>query len=120
MTAGAPGLPAQLRGDREPGRVRELEVEQHEVGRAAARGGDAGGGVRGLADHGEALGLEQPPCPRTEAAVIVDDQHRGSHAPDCPAGDGRAASRFSASFYAARASGRTNHSPTMTAATAPV
>ena len=119
-TTGAPGAAAQLGRDREAARVGQLQVEQHQVGREALRGGDARRAVRGLADHREALGLEQPARPGAEPAVVVDDQHRGPHSPRILRAGGASDQPVLRQIYAERASGRTNHRPTITAASAAV
>ena len=67
------------RGDVEAVDVRQLDVEQHEVGPQAARLGDAGGAVGGLADDVEALRLQQHARARTKGGVVVDDEDGQSH-----------------------------------------
>src|SRR5690242_9572350 len=57
-----------------------MDVEQDELRRELRGGVEARGPVLGLADHVEALGLEDGAGTRAKARVIVDDQdvHSGS------------------------------------------
>ena len=66
-------------GDREPVRVRQHDVQQHELGPQGLDGGERRASVRGLADDREAASLEQPAGETAEAGVVVHDQHRLRH-----------------------------------------
>src|SRR5262249_40091614 len=55
----------------------QLDVEQHDVGVELAGDAERLAPVGGLADHVEALGLEQPARYAAEARVVVDDDDRG-------------------------------------------
>ena len=64
---------AQLAGQRQAVLAREVEVEQHEVGRVAGEAGPHGRAVAGLADP-EALALEVAGQHRADPRVVVHDQ----------------------------------------------
>ena len=66
-------------GDREPVRVRQHDVQQHELGPQRLDRRERRGPVPGLADDREPVSLEQPAGETTEAGVVVDDQHRPRH-----------------------------------------
>jgi hypothetical protein len=69
----------ELCGDGEPVLVRELDVEEHEVGLQAPDRLDGRAAVRSLADHLESVGEQQCLDRRTEAGMIVDDQDPLGH-----------------------------------------
>ena len=65
----------QAGGNLEAVDVRKLDVEEHELRRELGGSSKRGRTVLGLADHLEALGLEQCPGIGPEARVVVDDQN---------------------------------------------
>ena len=65
--------------DLEPVRVRQEDVQQHELRPQRLRRRERRGPVPGLADDPEAACFEQPAGEATEARVVVDDQHRLRH-----------------------------------------
>jgi hypothetical protein len=60
--------------DLEAVEVRELDVQQDDVGPVLPRGPDAADAGLGLRDDDEAVALEELPGRRPERAVVVDDQ----------------------------------------------
>ena len=78
-TAGAPWFAVMRCGDREAVEVREVDVEQHEIGVQLPRRRDPAGAVRRLADHVVALRLEQHAGGRAERRVVVDDEDGRHH-----------------------------------------
>ena len=77
--AGPDPLARQAGGDLDSVDVRELNVEQHHVRAQLLYGAQRGLAVLGLADHVEALRLEQHAGARPEARVIVDDENGPGH-----------------------------------------
>ena len=78
-TAGAPSTLGDARRDVEAVEVREVDVEQHEVGVQLAGRSDGAEAVRRLADHVEALALQQEASGRPEGRVVVDDEDLRAH-----------------------------------------
>jgi len=70
---------ADLRSDVEPVEVREVDVEQDDVGVQVARGLQAVAPSIALADDVEAVVLEQQARCGSEARVIVDDEDLRGH-----------------------------------------
>ena len=70
---------AALDADVEAGHVRELDVEEHDVGAEAAQRREAGCAVHGLADDREPVRLENRACRGAKARVVVDDEHSVRH-----------------------------------------
>ena len=66
-------------GDLEAVEVREVDVEQHQVGMQPTGLHDRRRAVRRLADDVVALGLQQHPGGRPEGRMIVDDENGGAH-----------------------------------------
>src|SRR4051812_47887362 len=62
--------------------VRQVHVEEHELGLELGGGLQAGRAALGLPDHLEALGLEQQARARTEGGVVVHDQDGVGHNTD--------------------------------------
>src|SRR5215208_911276 len=69
----------QARGHLEAVDVGQLHVEQHHVRVEARHGVEGAQPVLRLADHVEALALEQHPGAGPEARVVVDDEDGGGH-----------------------------------------
>jgi len=77
--------PRRVRHGRQPFRdnesvdVWEPDVEQDYIRLQTLNGGERRGAVRGFADNGKPLRLEQGGCRLAEAVVIVDDEHGLPH-----------------------------------------
>src|SRR5215217_2254513 len=69
----------QARGHLEAVDVGQLHVEQHHIRVEARHGVEGAQPVLRLADHVEALALEQHPGAGPEARVVVDDEDGGGH-----------------------------------------
>ena len=79
MTPG-PSRHASERGTHvESGHVRELDVEEDEIGPELPHGLERRDAVGGLAHDVEPLGLEHRTGRRPEARMVVDDQHGAGH-----------------------------------------
>src|SRR6478672_1709742 len=69
----------ELLGDREPVEVRELDVDDREVGRMRLCGPDALGAGCSLGHDDEAAALQQLPYGGAEVVVVVDHEHAEPH-----------------------------------------
>ncbi len=72
-------LSSQSLGDLETIDAGQLDVEQHDLGMEEGCGSERGRRILGFADNRETLRLQQGPGERSEASVVVDDQHRKRH-----------------------------------------
>ena len=69
----------QARGDVEAVDVREVDVEEDELGLQLAGGLQGRRSTVCLADDVESLGLEEQSRARAKGCVVVDDEHRVRH-----------------------------------------
>jgi hypothetical protein len=67
-------------GDREPVRIREPDIQQHNIGPQARDRRDRCSAVGDVAGHGKAFRLQKRSCRLAKTLVVINDQQSRAHA----------------------------------------